>query len=58
MAKLKLSRCMVRNPVTDLIYGKEDLDAAGIAPGERFAYITSPAQIMRTGRFLVKCRSN
>ena len=57
MAKLKLSRCMVRNPVTELIYGK-DLDAAGISPGERFAYITSPVQIMRTGRFLVKCRSN
>ncbi len=48
-------RCMVRNPVTELIFGPENFERAGIREGERFR-VWAHEQVIRGKPMLEKCK--
>ncbi len=55
MAVARPLRCMVRNPVTELIFGPEIFEDAGIREGERFR-VRRHEQVVRGKPLLEKCK--
>ncbi len=48
-------RCMVRNPVTELIFGPENFEQAGIRDGQRFR-VRAHEQVIKGKPLLEKCK--